>query len=46
VAAASTLGVGSRFSVYLPAVPEVPAALDKPAATSLRQTDDRAATRR
>lgn len=46
VEAASTLGVGSRFSVYLPAAPEVPATLDKPAATSLRQTDDRAATRR
>ena len=44
VEAESTLGVGSRFSVYLPAAPEAPLG-DEPPATGLRQTDDRAATR-
>ena len=42
----STLGVGSRFSVYLPATREVPVAHEGPAATPLRQTDNRAATTR
>jgi len=42
----STVGVGSRFSVYLPATREVPLAHEERAATRLRHTDDRAATRR
>ena len=46
VEAESTLGVGSRFSVYLPATREVPITHDEPAATPLRHTDNRTATPR
>jgi signal transduction histidine kinase len=42
----STLGIGSRFSVYLPVASETGDSAAVPAATGLRHTDDRAATRR